>query len=121
MASPQEQPGKNRKSKSASAREEPLIITGTDTDLSAEEKDMLERMDGMEATPEQGFLSQARLDHLDNDGEPLNEGSFGAELSGADLDNELAEADDRMEEIGEEDEENNWYSPDNEDEDIPNR
>lgn len=109
------------KKRPASAKEESLIVTGTDSDLSAEEKEMLDRLDGFEFTPDNEKLNQARLEHTDTDGEPLNEGSFGAELSGADLDHELAEADDRMEEIGEEDEENNWFSPDNDDEDIPNR
>lgn len=97
--------------------DEELIVTGTATDISAEEVQMLERMDGFEATTDNENLATASLDHTDFDGEELNEESFGEELSGADLDVAPAELDDPMEAIGEEDEENNLYSPDGDDED----
>ncbi|SHN30148.1 hypothetical protein [Chitinophaga sp. CF418] len=55
-------------------------------------------------------LRRASLDSTDDDGDPLNEGSFGEETSGADLDVPGAELDDENEDIGAEDEENNTYS-----------
>ncbi len=55
-------------------------------------------------------LRRASLDNTDEDGDPLNEGSFGEETSGADLDVPGAELDDENENIGAEDEENNTYS-----------
>lgn len=95
-----------------------LIITGNDTDISAEELSMLERMDGFEATVDNQNLTKAFLDALDDEGEELNEKGFGQELAGGDLDVSMAEQDDPLEAIGEEDEENNIYSPDSEDEDA---
>ncbi|HSF46122.1 MAG TPA: hypothetical protein VLA58_08920 [Chitinophagaceae bacterium] len=97
--------------------DEELIITGTDTDISPDEVAMLERMDGFEATRDNQNLADAALDSVDTDGTELNVDSFGEELSGKDLDTAAFEQDDDMEEIGEEDEENNLYSPDSEDED----
>jgi hypothetical protein len=97
--------------------EEELIVTGNDTDISPEEVIMLERMDGFEATADNQQLADAALDAVDMEGEELNEKSFGQELSGVDLDMAITEQDDPMEDIGEEDEENNFYSPDGEDED----
>jgi hypothetical protein len=55
-------------------------------------------------------LLEAALDHIDEDGTPLNEGSFKNNVTGADLDVPGAEEDDEDEGIGEEDEENNEYS-----------
>ncbi|MBW8682770.1 hypothetical protein [Chitinophaga rhizophila] len=55
-------------------------------------------------------LRRASLDSTDEDGDPLNEGSFGEETSGRDLDVPGAELDDDNEDIGAEDEENNTYS-----------
>jgi hypothetical protein len=95
-----------------------LIITGNETDISPEELSMLERMDGFEATVDNQNLTKASLDALDDEGEALNEKGFGEELSGGDLDVSMAEQDDPLEAIGEEDEENNIYSPDSEDEDA---
>lgn len=92
--------------------EDELIITGTDTDISPEEVDMLERMDGFEATADNQNLVSATLDNIDSDGEELNVDGFGEDLSGKDLDMAAAEDDDAMEDIGEEDEENNIYSED---------
>ena len=55
-------------------------------------------------------LREAALDSTDDDGTPLNEGSFKKNLTASDLDIPGAEEDDEDEEIGEEDEENNEYS-----------
>jgi hypothetical protein len=55
-------------------------------------------------------LRRASLDNTDEDGDPLNERSFGEETSGSDLDIPGAELDDDNEDIGAEDEENNAYS-----------
>lgn len=63
-------------------------------------------------------LRQAALDSTDEDGTPLNEGSFGKNVSPDDLDIPGTHDDDANEAIGEEDEENNEYSlggDDNED------
>ena len=55
-------------------------------------------------------LREAALDNTDDDGTPLNEGSFKKNISATDLDIPGAKLDDADEEIGEEDEENNDYS-----------
>lgn len=56
-------------------------------------------------------LRRVSLDNTNTDGDPLNEESFGKETSGSGLDVPGTEEDDENEEIGEEDEENNIYSP----------
>lgn len=91
--------------------DDPLIITGTDTDISSEEVMMLERMEGFEATTDNENLTIATLDQTDDEGDKLN---VSEDLSGSDLDVDAAAQDDKMEQIGEEDEENNLYS-DNDD------
>jgi hypothetical protein len=96
--------------------DEELIVTGNETDISPEKLLMLERMDGFEATADNQNLTAATLDAIDDEGELLNEKSFAQDLSGSDLDMAMTEQDDPMEAIGEEDEENNIYSPDAEDE-----
>lgn len=55
-------------------------------------------------------LREAALDNTDDDGTPLNEGSFKKNIIATDLDIPGAKLDDADEEIGEEDEENNDYS-----------
>lgn len=55
-------------------------------------------------------LKRSALDNKDEDGDLLNERSMADDISGEDLDVPGAEADDHLEEIGEEDEENNGYS-----------
>jgi hypothetical protein len=90
--------------------EEELIVTGTDTDIAPEEVDMLERLEGFEASADNQNLADAALDSVDEDGEELNEIGFGEDMSGKDLDVTGSEDDDDMEDIGEEDEENNIYS-----------
>lgn len=55
-------------------------------------------------------LRKAALQSTDDDGTPLNEGSFDKDISADDLDVPGASLDDADEKIGEEDEENNEYS-----------
>lgn len=80
-----------------------------DTDVTAEDIAMLSAADqnrDMDDIDEEEPL----LDTKDEDGDPLNEprGTYGA--TGADLDVPGSETDDGNENIGEEDEENNYYS-----------
>lgn len=68
------------------------------TDITPEERQMLEN---------EGETRHVTPDTTDDDGDMLNEG---AGRSGRDLDIPGAELDDDNEDIGEEDEENNFYS-----------
>jgi len=88
-----------------------------ESNVSEEEADLLE--DAADYTPglEEERLREAGLDDTDDEGDPLNEGSFGKTHSGRDLDVPGTEDDDEDEDIGEEDEENNPYSVDEENED----
>ncbi|PSL34824.1 hypothetical protein [Chitinophaga ginsengisoli] len=82
-----------------------------ESDVTDEERQDLE--DSANITPgeeDADSLRRASLDSTDDDGDPLNEGSFGEETSAADLDIPGAELDDENEDIGAEDEENNNYS-----------
>lgn len=97
--------------------DEDLIVTGNETDISEEEAAMLEMTDSFDATPDNKNLAAARLEGRDEDEVELNVDSFGEDLTGRDLDVDSAGQDDLMEEIGEEDEENNLFSPSSEDED----
>ncbi|HVU55147.1 MAG TPA: hypothetical protein VHD83_08825 [Puia sp.] len=94
------------------------LVSGNDADVTAEERRALEDIDNREADTEDEVLSEARLDDVDDDGDPLNEESFGDDVSGEDLDVPGAEEDDLDEEIGEEDEENNEYSLNDDNGDI---
>lgn len=78
-----------------------------DSDVSDEEKELLERTDESMSTPEDEDVFNAELDNRDDDGELLNEA---IDTTGEDLDVPGAEDDDADEELGEEDEENNQYS-----------
>jgi len=91
------------------------IAPGTDADVTPEERRALENFDHLEAGTEDDALIESRLDDVDNDGDPLNEETFGDDFSGEDLDVPGSEDDDLDEEIGEEDEENNPYSIDDND------
>src|SRR5690242_8308200 len=86
------------------------LSSGNDADVTAEERKGLENIDYREAGTEDEVLVEARLDDVDEDGDPLNEESFDDDVSGEDLDVPGSEDDDADEEIGEEDEENNDYS-----------
>lgn len=90
--------------------EDDTIRMGTEADVTAEERETLERGDDYMPTRDEDRLQQASMDNTDFEGEPLNEGSFGTERTGSDLDTGGVDEDDRMENIGEEDEENNQYS-----------
>lgn len=82
-----------------------------DSDVTDEERQDLEASANITPGEEDAdALRRASLDNTDDDGDPLNEGSFGEETSGADLDVPGAELDDDNEDIGAEDEENNTYS-----------
>lgn len=82
-----------------------------DSDVTDEERRDLETSANVTPGEEDADgLRRASLDSTDEDGDPLNEGSFGEETSGADLDIPGAELDDDNEDIGAEDEENNTYS-----------
>jgi hypothetical protein len=82
---------------------------GTKADVDKNERKALED-DNYMPTKDENNLHNARMDNVDFQGQPLNEKSFGEERSGRDLDVPGTRADDRNEEIGEEDEENNEYS-----------
>ena len=114
----------------ASAGKEDDGIFGDDIDgsteddlgsnVSASEKKDLEKAANEMPTEDNINLREAALDNTDEDGTPLNEGSFNNNITGTDLDVPGADEDDEPEEIGEEDEEKNEYSlgGDNHD-DIP--
>lgn len=91
--------------------DETAIVPGTEADLTAEDLQILEATEQNLDTPDGANLAGATLDALDNDGDPLNEGGgVATDLSGSDLDVPGSEDDDANEDIGEEDEENNFYS-----------
>jgi hypothetical protein len=73
-------------------------------------------------TRDEDNLRQARMDNVDFQGEPLNEGSFGEGqmLSGADLDIDTGSDDTRTDALGQGDEENELYSESDTDTDQPN-
>ncbi len=79
-------------------------------EITEEEKELLDNAGGM-IDPDDQRLRRAQLDTVDMDGTPLEELSGAADLSGSDLDIPGSELDDDGESIGEEDEENNNYSP----------
>ena len=106
--------------------EEEDLTTEAGNDVSDGEKKDLQRADEDMPTRDDDNLRRATMDNVDEDGEPLNEGGFGDDSgddrSGRDLDISGADADDLMEDIGEEDEENNDFStPDNDDNDTTNQ
>jgi len=107
-ASLNKEPGEDEASESF--KEDDLEITDDtvdeDTDVTAEEKEALERTENMDSEDNEN-LYRAALDDEDADGEKLNEGE---DFSGDDLDVPGGEEDDEDEAIGEEDEENNAYS-----------
>ena len=83
-------------------------VMGTEGDVRTDERRTLE--EEYMPTRDENNLRNARMDNVDFEGERLNERSFGEEKSGKDLDIPGSAADNRNEEIGEEDEENNEYS-----------
>ncbi len=81
-----------------------------ESNVTDEEKELLQRADEDMPTEDDINLRKAALDSVDEDGELLNEGGSKNDLSGSDLDLAGTEDDDDLESIGEEDEENNIYS-----------
>ena len=92
-------------------------ITNADEDANAEISD--EELTLLDEASEEGSddedLARATLDNKDDDGEELNEA---IDHSGSDLDVPGSEFDDDNEVIGEEDEENNYYSQGSESENL---
>jgi len=86
------------------------LVMGNEADVSPTERTLLKRADEDMPVTDDPLLRQAGLDKTDAQGEPLNEGSLATSVSGSDLDMSGVDADDPMESIGEEDEENNAYS-----------
>lgn len=81
-----------------------------ETDVSKTEKNLLQKAETDMLSEDDAALRSSELDSTDNDGDELNEGGPATDIGGGDLDVPGAAADDRMEAIGEEDEENNEYS-----------
>ncbi len=87
------------------------LVAGNDEDeVTVRERDILERTEMDMAGEDNTNLRSSALDEYDSEGVPLNERSSGRAISGSDLDTTIVMNDDRMENIGEEDEENNTYS-----------
>jgi hypothetical protein len=90
--------------------EDSEFVMGTEGDVSAEEAIMLEKADQDMPAGDDVRLRRAELDATDTEGDLLNESSMADDVAGDDLDVSGADSDDPMESIGEEDEENNYYS-----------
>jgi hypothetical protein len=86
------------------------LIMGNEADVSKEEQITLQNAGEDMPTDDNARLRASALDSEDLEGDPLNEASMGDDVSGGDLDTSGVDADDAMEAIGEEDEENNTYS-----------
>jgi hypothetical protein len=84
-------------------------LLDADSNVTREERIALARVGGREVDTEDDVLDEAALDSTDDDGDPLNEGSFGKDVSGDDLDVPGDE--------DEEDEENSDYSTDKNEDD----
>lgn len=86
------------------------LVMGNEADVTSTERSMLKRADEDMPDEDDPLLRRAELDKTDNEGDKLNEGSLATDVSGGDLDTSGVDSDDKMEAIGEEDEENNDYS-----------
>lgn len=89
--------------------EEEETETDGASDVTPAEKETL-RKSASDMPGDDENLREAALDNTDEDGTPLNEGSFKNDISGSDLDVPGSDLDDEDESLGEEDEENNEYS-----------
>ena len=90
---------------------EVAIAKGTDADVTQEDLRMLDAAEQNMGTQDAKNLMGSALDDTDNDGDRLNEdGNFADDMTGEDLDVPGSNADNADENIGEEDEENNYYS-----------
>lgn len=83
-------------------------IMGTEADVKKDERRALED-DRYMPTRDENNLRRARMDNVDFQGEELNEGSFGEERTGGDLDMD-APNETRTTSMGQGDEENKYYS-----------
>ena len=87
------------------------FVSGTDADVTDEDLRMLDAAEQNMDSTDSINLQRSALDNVDADGDPLNEkGSLNMDMTGEDLDIPGSSADDADEVIGEEDEENNYYS-----------
>jgi hypothetical protein len=85
------------------------IVMGSEADVSKQDIELLDHAEENMNTPDDINLIRSGLDNTDADGEPLNEESDG-DYAGGELDVPGSDLDDMDEKIGEEDEENNYYS-----------
>jgi hypothetical protein len=92
------------------------FTAGTEGDVRRDEREALRDTTYM-PTRDEDRLRQARMDNVDFEGEPLNEGSFGEGqmLSATDLDSGEMPDETRTEAMGQGDEENKFYSQDDTD------
>lgn len=97
------------------------LTPGNEGDVRRDEREALRDTTYM-PTRDEDNLRQARMDNVDFEGEPLNEGSFGQgqSLSGADLDTGDMPDETRTDAMGQGDEENKHYSQEDTDTDQPN-
>lgn len=84
------------------------IVMGTEADVTDEDLELLGDKDQDMDGGDDELTASAQLDDTDFDGDKLNEAD--ERRTGDDLDVPGAELDDSNESIGEEDEENNYYS-----------
>lgn len=86
------------------------IVMGTEADVTEEDLELLgDKNEDMDDGDDEA-MKGAFLDDTDEDGDKLNEASGNEIKTGDDLDVPGSELDDANENIGEEDEENNYYS-----------
>jgi len=86
------------------------FVSGTDADVTNEDLRDLNATEQNMDTADSINLQRASLDNVDDDGDLLNEESNFEDMTGEDLDVPGSGDDDADEAIGEEDEENNYYS-----------
>ena len=82
------------------------IVMGTEADVTQEDIELLDHAEENMNTADDVNLIKSGLDHVDADGDPLNEDGAD-DFTGDDLDVPGSELDEKA---GEEDEENNYYS-----------
>lgn len=88
--------------------DETMIVQGTEADISAEDRQLLETADQYMPTKDEERLHEAELDETDADGDSLNEDT--EDLSGSDLDIPDSEDVAHSDRSGQGDEENNYFS-----------
>jgi len=108
----EDEPAPNQMNDTVDDRDdETSIVPGTDADITDEDLRTLQAAEQNMDTADSDNLMQSSLDSTDDDGDPLNEdGSLSRDMTGDDLDMPRSAADDADELIGEEDEENSYYS-----------